>query len=101
VAVITHVHEAQEESWESNLDHIQALRRQEIEEANLAVQLALEAYRKVPWYTRAAEELRFFAWWLTYKVRLVVALFFTKTYCRLTGKDSGQVSRKVWYRLGI
>lgn len=72
------------------------------EAAALAVKEAIAAFhQQTRWQTFVAR-LRFFAFfWFWYKPRLAVAMWFTKTYCKAFNKDSGDVSRKVWLRLGL
>lgn len=76
-------------------------RQAEIEAANAAVREALEAFELQTRSQTLGAKLRFAVYYVSYRIRELLAIAFVRAYCRLTKKDSRLVSQKVWLRLGI
>lgn len=103
------VRSADDEQWDDPTgveDYHQPFRVPGLDEATraLAVQAtkdAIAAFEKQSAWQTFIAKARFAVYWASYKPRLLMATWFTRAWCKLTGRDSRVVSAKVWHRLGI
>ena len=81
--------------YEANMAAAEQERR---ELANVAVKEAIEGYYKQRWYQTAFARVRFGLYWLTYVMRLRVALFIIGAFSK---QNDLRFTQKVFFKLGI
>lgn len=86
--------------WEANMAKAAEEHEKLVAEANREVAEAIKAFYRQKWYETAYARIRFALYWVTYWLRLKLAMAILALATK-TEDERAALSKKLWYKLGL